>query len=298
MTKEKKTYPKEIYEVPGMINQQERELFYNLAKEVYTGKGEIVEVGALFGASSTSFSAGIRDNKKDFNKHKRLHVYDIFICYPDFNERFFHPQKIFEYETDDNTMPYYLENVKNFEDYIEATRIDATKVVWDKNKKIEILFIDAAAGPDFLEKIINVFYNHLDPTFSIIVDQDNFYEFAWWINVKNGIFADYFQPLAFADASLVQRYIKPFDLNSLDYDMKNFPFEICQHYLKKYKEFWKYRNKHIYDLLEIQRLNYEIETNIEHLKHLWHDESPVLNYRTKSVVQNLALKFNAISKKN
>ena len=43
--KEKKTYPKEIYEVPGMINQQERELF-NLAKEVYTGKGrEIVEVG-------------------------------------------------------------------------------------------------------------------------------------------------------------------------------------------------------------------------------------------------------------
>ena len=133
------------------------------------------------------FSAGIRDNKKDFSKDKRLHVYDIFICYPDFNERFFHPQKIFDYETDDNTMPYYMENVKDFKDYIEATRIDATKVIWDKNKKIEILFIDAAAGPDFLEKIINVFYDHLDPTFSIIVDQDNFYEFAWWINVKNGI---------------------------------------------------------------------------------------------------------------
>ena len=49
--------------------------------------------------------------------------------------------------------------------------------------------------------------------------------------------------------------------------------------------------------LKYKRLNYELENNIEHLKQLWHSKSPVLNYRTKSVVQNLALKFNAISKK-
>ena len=298
MAQPQESFPKEIYEVPGMINNQERELFYKLAKEQYTGKGEIVEVGALFGASSTSLGAGIRDNKNDFNKHKRLHVYDIFICYPDFNQRFFHPRKIFDYDTDDNTMPYYMENVKNFEDYIEATRIDATKVVWDKNKKIEILFIDAAAGPEFLEEIINVFYEHLDPSFSIIIDQDNFYEFAWWINVKNAVFADYFKPIAFADASLVQRYVQPFDLKSLNYDMKNFPFEICQHYLKKYREFWKYRNKHIYDLLEIQRLNYEMENNIEHLKQLYRNKLPITKYRTISVIKNLASKFNSVMKKD
>ena len=46
----------------GMLGLEERKLLYQLARNIYTGEGAVVELGAFCGASTCCLAAGLRDN--------------------------------------------------------------------------------------------------------------------------------------------------------------------------------------------------------------------------------------------
>jgi hypothetical protein len=68
-----------IYKTPGMLSMEERKYLYLAAKEHFSGKGSIVDAGALFGASAFSLAAGLADNPRADASLRPLHSYDWFL---------------------------------------------------------------------------------------------------------------------------------------------------------------------------------------------------------------------------
>ena len=48
----------------GMLGLEERKLLYHLTRNIYTGEGAVVELGAFCGASTCCLAAGLRDNPR------------------------------------------------------------------------------------------------------------------------------------------------------------------------------------------------------------------------------------------
>jgi hypothetical protein len=72
--------PFDIFLTRGMLAHQEVEEYYRIAKEVYTGKGKIVDLGSFCGASAYSFAAGVRDSSL-LHTHEKvgcIYCYDLF----------------------------------------------------------------------------------------------------------------------------------------------------------------------------------------------------------------------------
>src|SRR5271155_98272 len=62
----------------GMLGLEERKLIYELARNIYTGEGAVVDLGAFCGASTCCLAAGLRDNPRAAGQH--VHTYDRFIA--------------------------------------------------------------------------------------------------------------------------------------------------------------------------------------------------------------------------
>ena len=62
----------------GMLGLEERKLLYQLARNIYTGEGAVVELGAFCGASTCCLAAGMRDNPRAAGRH--VDSYDCFIA--------------------------------------------------------------------------------------------------------------------------------------------------------------------------------------------------------------------------
>jgi hypothetical protein len=193
-------FPQEIYETPGQIVPAERELYYALARDHYQGLGEIVELGALFGASAVCFAAGLRDNPRVRNKSKRIHSYDLFQIYPEILPYF--PDGAvggsFRHVFEMHTAPY--------RDMVETTTCNIREVPWD-GQPIELLFIDAEKSAAGYEAVMRTLYPFLIPGLSKIVDQDFFYQLAWWLPVKNELLSDVIEPGAAADCTFVAQVL-------------------------------------------------------------------------------------------
>ena len=75
---ESTTLPVEVRSVKTMLSAQELELLYTLARDQYTGRGEIVDGGAFLGGSTLALANGLRDNRRVQDKNGRIHSYDLF----------------------------------------------------------------------------------------------------------------------------------------------------------------------------------------------------------------------------
>src|ERR1700684_2253108 len=62
----------------GMLGLEERKLLYELARNIYTGEGAVVELGAFCGASPSCLAPGLRNNPRAAGRC--VHSYDCFIA--------------------------------------------------------------------------------------------------------------------------------------------------------------------------------------------------------------------------
>jgi hypothetical protein len=199
--------PKQVLSTPGQIEPAERELYYRLIANEYRGLGEIVEIGTLIGASSVAFAQGLLDNPHVANKRKRIHSFDTFrfVASEVFDAKFFSQHGI-TLGDDGDFFDAYRRNIADYSDLIEATKGDASKGVWCGGP-IEVLFVDGDKTAEFQDAIIRIFYPHLIPGISLIVEQDFLFPPAHAIPVKSQVFGRYMQPIKAAATTMVSRYV-------------------------------------------------------------------------------------------
>jgi predicted O-methyltransferase YrrM len=181
---ESKTLPPEITLVKTMLSAQELELLYTLARDQYTGRGEIVDGGAFLGGSTLALACGLRDNRTVSDKSRRIHSYDLFISDS------FVRQFIDGYPEGVSTRPYYDSVIANVASHVDVHEGDIATFPWPKGKPIEILFIDVAKSWDTNDFLLQQFFPRLMPGASVI-QQDYHWPHTPWISITMELLKDH-----------------------------------------------------------------------------------------------------------
>lgn len=175
-----------IPQLPAMLGGEERQFLYWVAKECYTGRGEIMDIGAFLGGSAAALGQGLRNNLRDINKARRVHSFDFFafaeFCRP------YAPE--FRGDIGDDTLPIFVERTRAFSDLIAPVKGDICKQRWEQ--PIEVLFLDFTQTWMQHDAVADIFYRRLMPG-GVLIHQDYLYVICYWLHIFMEYYADYFE---------------------------------------------------------------------------------------------------------
>jgi hypothetical protein len=177
--------PEELRHVKTMLSAQELDLLYTLARDRYTGRGEIVDAGAFLGGSTLALAGGLRDNPGTFGKGGRVHSYDLFV-----SDRFV-SQFIDGYPEGTSTRPYYDSVIADVASYVSVHEGDVTASRWPIDRPIEIFFIDVAKSWQINDFLLQQFFPRLIPGVSTVIQQDYHWPHTPWISITMELLADH-----------------------------------------------------------------------------------------------------------
>ena len=112
----------------GMLGLEERKLLYQLARNIYTGEGAVVELGAFCGASTCCLAAGLRDNPRAAGQ--RVHSYDRFIANEPYLVDFIRTQFGEALEMGQSFAAIFRRATAEFADLIEVHAGDLLEQTW------------------------------------------------------------------------------------------------------------------------------------------------------------------------
>lgn len=179
------TLPPEVRQVKTMLSAQELELLYTLARDGYTGRGEIIDGGAFLGGSTLALACGLRDNAGLSHKNGRIHSYDRFVADG------YVPQFIDGYPEGTSTRPYYDSVIAPVASHVSVHEGNITMLPWPANREIEILFIDVAKSWEINDFLLQHFFPRLIPGVSTVIQQDYHWPHTPWISITMELLGDH-----------------------------------------------------------------------------------------------------------
>jgi hypothetical protein len=182
---ESTTLPPEVRQVKTMLSAQELELLYTLARDHYTGRGDIVGGGAFLGGSTLALGCGLRDNPAVADTRGRIHSYDLFRA-DGYVARF-----VPGYPIGTSTRPYYDRVIAGVADHVAVHEGDITTYPWPADRPIEILFIDVAKSWDTNDFLLHQFFPRLIPGVSTVIQQDYHWPHVPWLSITMELLADH-----------------------------------------------------------------------------------------------------------
>jgi hypothetical protein len=170
---------------PALLSKGEINLLHSLLKHYYTGKGEVVDLGAFLGGSAYACALGMKGNSRRIAKEGRIHSFDIFeLCYenPAFNGLY----RAFGLEQRANTLPIYNHILREYASYTRIYQGSVELHTWPEQLPIEILFVDLAKSPDTDNFVAEEFFPKV-MNGGLIIQQDMLTGEAPWISTTMGL---------------------------------------------------------------------------------------------------------------
>jgi hypothetical protein len=174
----------------GMLGLEERKLLYHLTRNIYSGEGAVVELGAFCGASTCCLAAGLRDNPRAAGR--RVHSYDSFIASEPYLVDFIRMQFGESIEQGRSFAAIFRRETAQFAELIEVHAGDLLEQTWASKVPIEILFVDVAKTLALSGKVLIDFFAHLTPHKSIVIHQDFYHPTAFYLPVVMDYLLDHF----------------------------------------------------------------------------------------------------------
>jgi Methyltransferase domain len=174
----------------GLLGLEERKLLYHLARDIYTGAGDVVELGAFCGASTCCLAAGLRDNPRSAGR--RVHSYDCFIANEPYLVNFIRTQFGDALEIGQSFAAIFRRSTAEFANLIEVHAGDLLEQSWPSEVPIEILFVDVAKTLALSAKVLSEFFPRLIPGKSIVIHQDFYHPTAFYLPVVMDFLWDHF----------------------------------------------------------------------------------------------------------
>lgn len=180
----------------GQISPIECKMLYGLAQKVWTGQGDIVEIGSLYGKSTVCLARGMRDNEAQ-TKPGRLHAFDKWLA--DDENAYMLGQLPAGFRG--SFRDIFDANTEEFKESIVPHEGDVADVEWC-GRPIEILFVDCSVSKEFHETIFKKFYPYLLDG-SILIHQDFFLYRSYYLPLMMGKLAPYVTELGNMDTSMM-----------------------------------------------------------------------------------------------
>lgn len=193
----------------GMITPGERAYLYWYAKHIFSGKGDIVDLGCWLGSTSISLAMGLeRNTHARFNR--LIHSYDEFVWRPYMDSGAKGTSLEGKYQAGDSFLDEFERRTNPWQDYIKACPGDLAKMGWHGGT-IEFLLIDAMKSWEAASGVVRNFFPALVPGVSLIMHQDFAHWYTAWIHPIHYRLKDYFEPLydVPSSGSMVFRLTRP-----------------------------------------------------------------------------------------
>jgi hypothetical protein len=181
--------PKVALDAIGMSRPMERTMLSWLAEVLYTGAGEVVELGAFIGASSASLGSGLARNAKVADKAGRIHVFDRFVG--EFEAQWIREKTKMQVGADHDFFHLYKKQTAAVSEYLTINRGNFLDSTW--SKPIEIMYVDLAKNGVLTDKVVHDYFPHLMPGRSVVIMQDYLGHTLCYNSVLAEVFADYFE---------------------------------------------------------------------------------------------------------
>ncbi len=176
------------YRVPGpdgaprqalsMLEFGELALLYGVARDRWTGRGEILDLGPYWGLTTWCLSQGVRDNTRASSASRagRIHSYDLFVA---------------DDGSSADLLPYYLSLNEANRSYLQTYQGDVLTRQW-LGEPVEIAFVDIAKSVELNDHVVSQFLSRLIDG-AIVIQQDHIHYYHWWLHLFMEMFSDHFE---------------------------------------------------------------------------------------------------------
>ncbi|MEQ3748115.1 MAG: hypothetical protein ABNH26_01905 [Celeribacter sp.] len=178
--------------VPTMLSETEQKLYYWLTRVWARGHGAIVDLGCFAGGSTARLALG----HGEAGLTSPIHAYDRFTAQARVKRRVLYPQGIAPFEGED-ILPLVRDLLSPWSDHITLHPGQIEDQRWQADP-IEILVMDAGKTASGLDRMAEIFFPHLIPGQSLLVQQDYLQWNQPWVAVQMEMLTDFFVPRAHA----------------------------------------------------------------------------------------------------
>jgi hypothetical protein len=174
-----------------MLSVDELRLLNWLTSAYFRGAGAIIDAGCFLGGSTAALASGLNRGS--------IHSYDLFQTDDSWADVSFdswalQPNQSFE--------DRFRKNVADYLPRIHIHAGDLFKQTWH-GEPIEILFIDICKTPELFDHATQLWFPHLIPGRSILIQQDYGWRRWYWGNVMMEVYKDHFTVIDDVDVSRV-----------------------------------------------------------------------------------------------
>ncbi|HHL21101.1 MAG TPA: hypothetical protein ENJ52_06190 [Aliiroseovarius sp.] len=216
--------------VPTMLSVEEQRMYHWLTAEWYAGQGTIVELGCFAGGSTARLAQGLRAGGWDRDRaamareetaqaaadsghagaaegdhaesgQAKVHAFDRFRADERAKKAHLYPAGIAPFAGDD-IEPLARHLLAPWRDLVELHPGQIEDQDW-QGGPIELLVMDASKAKATTDRMAEIFYPHLIPGRSLVVQQDYLHWRLPWIAAQMQLMAACFTPVAHAPRDTV-----------------------------------------------------------------------------------------------
>lgn len=196
----------QAHNAPSMLNAEEAQFYVWLTRAMAGIDGAIVDLGCFAGGSTTYLAEGNRQG----GGQAQIHAYDQFATSEKAKEKQLYSKGVTPFAGTD-ILPLAQQLLAPWAPNVHLHKGRIEDSVWD-NGAIAVLVLDASKTSKTMDQMAAIFFPHLIPGKSIIVQQDELHWKEPWIAVQMEAFAEYFEPLCHVPGGMViYRCIKAID---------------------------------------------------------------------------------------
>ncbi len=176
--------------VPTMLSRMERRLYLWLAEHWAEDAGAIIDLGSFVGGSTACLAQG----RARAERQQPIHAYDRFRASETLKESMIYPTGFPRFVGND-ILPLSRAMLAPFRPAVKFHKGEIEDQIWD-NGPIEILAIDAAKTAASTDRIAQIFFPHLVPGRSLVVQQDFLHWKVPWVPAQMEWMDRWFTPVA------------------------------------------------------------------------------------------------------
>lgn len=183
--------------VPTMLSGKERRLYYWLARHWAAGLGAVVDLGCFAGGSTACLAEGVTQS----GRATPVVGFDRFRVSAPVKERVLYKAGISAFEGTE-LLPLAERLLSPWAGIVSLRKGNIETADWSEGP-IEILAIDAAKSVRTADRIAEIFFPHLMPGRSVVVQQDFLHWKVPWIPAQMEYLSDCFRPVAYCPRDTV-----------------------------------------------------------------------------------------------
>ncbi|MEL6647360.1 MAG: hypothetical protein AAGK79_05140 [Pseudomonadota bacterium] len=177
--------------VPSMLNDEETRLYFWMARYLAGAEGHIVDLGSFAGGSTAYLAEGNRAG----GGAAQVFAFDQFSASEKTKTRQLYAKGVDPFDGTD-ILPLSKQLLRPWSPQIVFRKCRIENETWT-NGPIALLTLDASKTSATMDQMADIFFPHLIPGVSVIIQQDELHWREPWIAVQMEKFKDCFEPLCF-----------------------------------------------------------------------------------------------------